>query len=324
MPTQSVCRVCGGRLELLQRGSISRYEPAAFRPSYHRAGTYGDLYRCTSCATVHQLSLPRGAALHDLYRAMSDDVYLREEQGRRRMARRLLDVLGGRVPRGRLLQVGCGYGLLLDEARQRGYEVEGVDLSAAAVRYAREQLALPVRELALEDAALQAAAAGARYEAIVAVDVLEHLDDPMQALQRLRILLAPGGALLITTPDPASPASRLTGLRWWGYEPAHAYLIPRRTLRWMIREQGLVPVEHTTATQSFTLGYWLGCLSQRGEGRVARAIGYLAQTRLSREVMLTASLRDEQVLLAASPPEPSPPEASPPYSREPALPCSGR
>lgn len=246
---------------------------------------------------MDQTSLPRGSELHALYRASGDDLYLAEQEGRRRTARRLLDVLGAHVPKGRLLQVGCGYGLLLDEARRRGYEVEGVDLSVEAVRYASEQLGLPVREDALEDATAAALAAGERYEAILAVDVLEHLEDPPATLERMCALLAPAGVLLITTPDPSSFIARVTGERWWGFAPTHACLMPRETLRGVLRGLGLVPVEELTAKQSFTLGYWLRCFGQRGDGPLARAIVGVA-ARLPRRLILTASLGDERILLA--------------------------
>ncbi len=294
--TSYACRVCGARLELVQRGGGSVYEPSAFSPSCHRVGEHGDLYRCGDCGTVHQPSLPHGAELHDLYRGMSDASYLEEEEGRRRAARRLLDLLAAQVPRGRLLQVGCGYGLLLDEARRRGYEVQGVELSAAAVRHARERLDLPVRELALEEAALEAARAQERYDAILAVDVLEHLEDPVLALDRLCALLAPGGALLIVTPDPSSRVARMAGGRWWCFIPSHACLIPRRALRELLRARGLVVVEDVFSVHTFTLGYWLAGLGERG-GWVGGAIGYVA-ARLPRRLMLTASLRDERVFLA--------------------------
>jgi hypothetical protein len=65
-------------------------------------GKHGDLYRCRDCRTVHQPSLPQGSELQSLYRAMVDESYLTEERGRRRTARRLLDLLGAHVPSGRL------------------------------------------------------------------------------------------------------------------------------------------------------------------------------------------------------------------------------
>jgi 2-polyprenyl-3-methyl-5-hydroxy-6-metoxy-1,4-benzoquinol methylase len=295
--TPTACRICKGRLEFVQRGSSSKYEPSDFSPSCHRVGEHGDLYRCGDCGTVHQPSLPRGRELHDLYRAMSDERYLGEEAGRRRTARGLLDLLARHVPRGRLLQVGCGHGLLLDEARRRGYEVAGVELSVEAVRHARERLGLPVRDTALEDAALEdAALEGERYDAVLMVDVLEHLDDPVVALERLSALLRPEGALLVVTPDPASLVARVAGGRWWCYLPSHVCLIPRGTLHELIRGRGLVVVEDVPSVHSFTLAYWLAGLGERG-GWLGSAVAYVA-ARLPRTVMLTASLRDERVLLA--------------------------
>ncbi len=241
---------------------------------------------------MHQPSLPRGRELHDLYRAVSDESYMLQERGRRRTARRLLDLLGAYVQEGRLLQVGCGHGLLLDEARRRGYRVEGVELSIEAARYARERLGLTVRETAIEDAELE----GERYDAILLVDVLEHLDDPVAVLERLLAVLAPDGALLIVTPDPTSLMARAAGSRWWCYLPAHCCLIPRRTLRELIGARGMEVVEDVRSVHSFTPGYWLAGLGERG-GRAGRAIARVA-ARLPRSVLLTASLRDERVLLA--------------------------
>jgi 2-polyprenyl-3-methyl-5-hydroxy-6-metoxy-1,4-benzoquinol methylase len=299
-PRPTVCGICRGELELARRGGGSGHEPSAFSPSCHRIGEHGDFYRCRRCGTVHQPSLPRGSALYDIYRAVSDERYMVEERGRRRTARRLLDRLGKYVPEGRLLQIGCGYGLLLDEARRRGYEVEGVEPSVEAASYAREHLGLPVREMAFEEADLQ----GARYDGILLVDVLEHLSDPRAALDRLRDLLAPDGALLIVTPDPSSLTARLAGANWWCYVPAHSCLIPRKTLRQLLVVRDLVVVEDVASVHSFTPGYWLAGLGERG-GRVGRAITQVA-ARLPRSVLLTASLRDERVLLARDAQTPRP------------------
>jgi SAM-dependent methyltransferase len=226
---------------------------------------------------------------------MSDESYLLEEEGRRRMARRLLDLIGAHVPRGRLLDVGCGHGLLLDEARRRGYDVEGLELSTQAARYARDTLDLHVRETTIEDAGL----AQGRYDAVLAVDVLEHLDDPVAALKHMCGLLAPGGALLIATPDPSSLVARVAGNRWWAYLPAHVCLIPEETLRGLISTNGLVLAEAVPHVLSFTLKYWLKGMSERG-GRAAGTIAYVA-ARLPHTLMLSASLRDERVLLACKP-----------------------
>jgi SAM-dependent methyltransferase len=245
---------------------------------------------------VHQVSAPRGGELHALYREMADEGYLREEVGRRRQARRLLDLLGGYASQGSLLEIGCSYGLMLDEARKRGYDVEGVELSSDAVGYARERLDLPVWELALEDPGLGEALQGKRFDVVLAVDVLEHLDEPLVSLDRMCGLLAPDGVLLIVTSDPSSLVARALGRRWWCHEPAHICLIPRATMRRLIRERGLSIAEDVRLIHTFSLKYWLVGLGERG-GWAAGVVARVA-ARLPRTLMFTASLRDDRVLLA--------------------------
>ena len=294
MNPPTACRVCLGPLALMASGSDVAPRPESFAPTCHRPGAHGDLYRCRACGTVEQPSLPRGEALHDLYRHMRDQEYLEEERGRRRTARRLLDLLGPPAPEGRLLEVGCGHGLLLDEARDRGWSGVGLDLSIAAARHARERLGLEVIERPLEDSGLDPDG----FDAIVIADVLEHLDDPVSGLDRCVELLAPGGALVIATPDPASLTARVAGSRWWGYIPAHFCLIPRATLRELVTARGLTIVAERPYVRSFTPAYWLNGLADRSA--VVAAVGGLAR-RLPRRALLSMSLGDERVLVARSP-----------------------
>src|SRR3954467_11300841 len=204
---------------------------------------------------------------------MRDDAYLAEEAGRRRTARRLLDAIERHAPRGRMLEVGCGHGLLLDEARARGWSVEGLELSEESREHARS-LGLDVRDQTLEEAE-------GVYGAVVLADVLEHLDDPVGALRQIAALLAPGGVTLLVTPDPPPPlpppgggpflappvpaprTARLAGARWWGYLPSHTYLIPHTTLRELLRDAGLETVEERHFWRTFSFGYWIAGLGER-------------------------------------------------------------
>jgi SAM-dependent methyltransferase len=290
--TQTTCRVCGGRLEFTYKGRSAEHGSAAFSPSFHRSGAYSDLYRCGDCGTVQQPAYPQGAELHDLYREMSDEHYLDQEEGRRRTARGLLDLLGAHVPRGRLLEVGCGHGLLLDEARRRGYEVHGLELSVDAARYARETLGLEVRENTLEAPEVR----GELYDAVLLVDVIEHVENPVSMIECSCALLAPGGALMIVTPDPSALPARMMRRHWWGFLPAHLCLIPRKTLIELMSARGLVLAEDVQYMRSFTLGYWLAGLAEVG-GWAGSAISRLL-ARLPRKPLLRGSMLDEPVLIA--------------------------
>lgn len=240
-------------------GDAAKPTPEAFSPTNHSIGAHGDLYQCGICGSVQQPSLPGGRELEELYRAMGDEAYLAEERGRRVTANRLLDLIAPHVPGGRLLEVGCGHGLLLDEARRRGYEVTGIDLSASAATYAREVLGLNVQDTSLAD--FEGEPAG--YAAIVMADVIEHFDDPPAALDRCVELLAPGGVLCVVTPDPGSLTAKLAGARWWGFVPAHTYLLPRRTLRELLASRGLVISVDRTLVRTFSASYWVSGLAER-------------------------------------------------------------
>jgi SAM-dependent methyltransferase len=225
---------------------------------------------------------------------MRDDHYLDEEAGRRATARRLLDAIGRHAPSGRLLDVGCGHGLLLDEARTRGYEVEGLELSDYASAHARDGLGLPVRQRTVAD--LAAEKDPPRYAVIVLADVLEHLDDPLRTIDLSTHLLLPGGVLCLVTPDPASRTARIAGPRWWGFLPAHTFLFPRRTLQRLLEQRGLDVADDVPLVRSFTLRYWMAGLAERG-GAIGKTVSTL-QRLAPKRATLSLSLGDETVLIA--------------------------
>jgi SAM-dependent methyltransferase len=288
------CRICTGPLELRYRGTAVEPTPEGFAPAVHERGMHGDLYRCLECGTVQQPSLPGGDALHQLYRQMSDDEYLREEQGRRQTARRLLDLLAVHARGRRLLDVGSSYGLMLDEARSRGYEVLGIELSSAGARHTRGVLNAPVIEASLETADLSPGS----FDAIVMTDVFEHLDDPVAALTRGAELLAPGGVLLLTTPDPSSLTARIAGRRWWSYLLAHRCLVPRATMRELLRAHGLATEGERPYVRVFTLGYWLAGFADRGGAAAAltKTLGRVLPTQR----LVGAAMHDEWTYIAVT------------------------
>lgn len=294
MASGLACRICSGDLTLRVRGRGEPLTAAAFSPSAHVAGGHGDLLECAQCGSVQQPVLPAGAALHELYRDMTDDAYLEEEGGRRATGGRLLDLVGRFVPGGRLLDVGCGPGLLLDEARRRGYETLGLELSRASATHARDALGLDVRELALEDFADDGDPPG--FDVVVLADVIEHLDDPVDGIARCARLLRPGGVLCVVTPDPSSATARVAGRRWWGFVAAHTCLLPRATLRELLAATGLVVSTDIPLVRTFTARRWVEGLAER-LGPAGGPLGAAAR-RLPPGARLSLSLGDERVVLA--------------------------
>jgi len=96
--------------------------------------------------------------------------------------------------KGRLLDIGCGYGFFMEEATKRGWDASGIDLSEECVAFAKERG--QVAELALPEDIKEKNT----YDAITMFYVLEHLPDPLATLRTVKKLLKPGGVLLLRVP----------------------------------------------------------------------------------------------------------------------------
>lgn len=105
-----------------------------------------------------------------------------------------------RIGVGRVLDVGCAFGLFLTLARSRGWQVSGVEVSPYSSAYAREKNAINVSTGTL----MEASPPEKEYDLITFWDVLEHVTEVDQNVARAAELLKPGGILLLTTDNPAS------------------------------------------------------------------------------------------------------------------------
>ncbi len=108
------------------------------------------------------------------------------------------------APGARVLDVGCGNGVISRSLGEAGYSVYGIDISDKAISRARELNKYPnVRFDVLS--AEQLAAVGVQYDAIICSEVLEHLNKPGDLLETLHQSLADNGMLIVTVPNGKGP-----------------------------------------------------------------------------------------------------------------------
>jgi 2-polyprenyl-3-methyl-5-hydroxy-6-metoxy-1,4-benzoquinol methylase len=117
-------------------------------------------------------------------------------RARARLAKKLLGRLGI-TPPARVLDVGCGWGTTLQALELAGYRVTGADISKRAL----ERLDRPGRELVEVDVTKPLPTdEHAGYDAVLALDVIEHLDDDRAAVGRLCELARAGGYVVVSVP----------------------------------------------------------------------------------------------------------------------------
>ncbi len=115
-------------------------------------------------------------------------------RGRRTVLSRAIANLG--LPRpARVLDAGCGSGRNMVELARLG-PVTGVELSRTSVSLARARLLGDVVEGSVLDMPFDSDS----FDLAVSLDVIEHLDEDLEALRELRRVVAPGGFLLVTVP----------------------------------------------------------------------------------------------------------------------------
>ena len=107
----------------------------------------------------------------------------------------LLGRLGVRPP-ARVLDVGCGWGVTLEALERHGYRAVGLDISRRALK----ALDRPDRAMIEADLTKPLPEGVEPFDAVLALDVIEHLDDDQAAVARLGRLAVPGGAVVVSVP----------------------------------------------------------------------------------------------------------------------------
>jgi SAM-dependent methyltransferase len=122
----------------------------------------------------------------------------------------------------RALDIGCGAGQLLVALQRAGWEVEGVEWDRSAAEIARRRSKRTVwagdfREVDLVPAS---------YHLVVLHHVLEHLDNPLGALRRIRDLLTEGGRAVLIYPNPESLGAKVFREYWFHWDPPRHLVFP--------------------------------------------------------------------------------------------------
>jgi len=169
------------------------------------------IYKCATCeyATTPILGVAETTALYDDpeyfdgWGCNLEFDYARFEPSVHRQVQDYLDFIAAHTRGQSILDVGTGSGLLPHLAKQKGYEVEGTDLSKHVSENVPAKAGFQIHHGALEEIAFTR-----QYDIITMLHVLEHTSNPLSTLRRSKELLNDNGYLVVVVPNYQSLDSR--------------------------------------------------------------------------------------------------------------------
>ena len=247
------------------------------------------MVRCLGCDLLYRNPQPTASEVCTSYSAERTSLEWEERVAARRshQFRRFFDRLPG--PPGRLLDIGCGYGLFLKIAHECGWDAVGVDLDPKGIAYAKERLQV---DAFLGDPGDVDFPDGS-FDLVTLWNVVECVPDPVELLRQARRVLKGGGTVFIRTQNEVWQrfsfrlTSLLPRLGWKSvFEKLpfatfvfHMSSFSRSTLRRLIEQAGFEPlsIRNSEPTQGDPyLG--LGAAGERMITVVKRGVHGLAQT----------------------------------------------
>ncbi len=163
----------------------------------------GKIYKCQKCGfgQTEDTKLQQS----DYHR---DETYKEEERLFNNIFLKRVNIISGFKKSGRVLEIGCSTGIMLDLLKKRGWQVRGVELSQAAARVAQKRGIKVVvdnfNKINLKE----------KFDVVILNHTLEHLENPVEIIKKIKNLLLTGGLIYIDLPNFGGLSAKLMGKNW--------------------------------------------------------------------------------------------------------------
>lgn len=216
-----------------------------------------DIVVCSSCGITYLRTRPTQESMYLIYQAYANETShmrppetIREvKQAGLRRSYFVNEITSfSHDKRGVWLDVGCGWGALLDEVRDQGYTPKGIEITRNCLDFASMQLNIPVSNSQFLDSKIDTGSCSV----VSMVHVLEHLPYPRRTLEKLYNTLAEGGLFCGIVPNIESLCSEFLKDNWVWLDPVHHYVhYSPSTLTEVLKKAGFTILKLYTAVGDY-------------------------------------------------------------------------
>lgn len=183
------------------------------------------------------------------YEAQDDPIALLRNQHKLELPWILESIRKNLGYKAEILDLGCGGGFLSNDLAQAGHQVTGIDLSASSLKVAQSRDHTGTVRYQQGDV-YRIPFANASFDAVAAMDLLEHVSDPQRVIAEAYRVLRPGGLFFFNTfnKNPLSWLIVIKGMEWFvkntpaEYHVYSLFIEPSKLKMWM-EDEGLDMVE---------------------------------------------------------------------------------
>jgi SAM-dependent methyltransferase len=136
----------------------------------------------------------------------------------------------------RVVEIGSAKGYLLALMKRLGWSVQGIEISAEASEYAISRFEVPTFTGTIES--YSSNVYKKVFPVVLAIDVIEHVPNPIDFLKSIDMILSKNGLIIIDTPNGNSQNIEILGSKWKGFNPFHIYLFSSHILQSLLINMG--------------------------------------------------------------------------------------
>lgn len=179
-----------------------------------------EIFRCKNCGFGETKGIDiQPGAYH------RDEVYIEEEELFRNIFQKRVRIINKLIKPGKVLEVGCSTGLFLYLLKEKGWQTTGIEISKLSAEAARR------RGMEIIAQKFEKVDFSEKFDLIIFNHTLEHLEDPIGILRKVKRLLLPKGYLYIDLPNFGGFSAKLFRTKW-------SLLLPEEHL-WHFTEKAL-------------------------------------------------------------------------------------